>query len=266
MNKLDVRGNCLFLSDLGYFKTDTFLKIDQEDSCFFLSRFKNNMKIFDRDGHEIDLLKIMKQKPAQIDMRIKIGDLECRLIGQQLPAEIINTKLRQINQKNKRKGRTVSKEYKLFITYSLFITNLSDEFNFNSLYTLYRVRWQIELVFKTWKSILKIHCIRSARKERVLCQVYGKLIIAVLSNFIYLDSQIRSGCNLSLHRTIQYIKVIAVVWTLHIFQSRETLKAFMKNMNRQIIQSCKKTIQKSKPNIETLLERLVFERELCSHE
>lgn len=264
-NKLDTRGNCLFLSDLGYFKADTFLKIDQKDNCFFLSRFRNNIKIFDLDGHEIDLLKIMKRKPAQIDMRIKIGDLECRLIGKQLPPEAINKKLRQINLKNQRKGRTISKEYRLFITYSLFITNLSDEFNFDVLYTLYRIRWQIELVFKTWKSILKIHCIHSARKERVLCQVYGKLIIAVLSNFIYFNSQVRAECNLSLHRTIQHIKAIAVVWTLHIFQGRETLKKFMENMDRQIIRSCKKNVQKSKPNIEILLEELILESIVYTH-
>ena len=265
LNKLDVNGNCLFLSDLGYFKTDTFLKIDQKDNNFFLSRMKNNLKIFDLDGREIDLLKTLKHKPALIDMRIKIGDLECRLIGKQLPQEAINKRLRQVNSKNNRRGRTISKEYKLFITYSLFVTNLSDEFKFDSLYTLYRIRWQIELIFKTWKSILKIHYIRSARKERVLCQVYGKLIIAVLSNFIYLNSQIRFGCNLSFHRTIQHIKAIVVIWTLHIFQKREILKVFMENMNSQIIRLCRKNVQKSKPNIEIMLEELILDDFVYAH-
>jgi len=247
LNKLDVNGNCLFLSDLGYFKTDTFLKIDQNDGCFFLSRLKNNLRLLDSDGKELELVKILKNKTEQIDLIIKIGDLECRLLGKKLPQEIINQKLRQVNQKNKKKGRTISKEYKIFLTCALFITNLSDEFKFDPLYTLYRLRWQIELIFKTWKSILKIHYIRSARKSRVLCQVYGKLIIAVLANFIYLNIQVHFGCNLSFHQTLQHIKTIATVWTLRIFQSGESLKEFLINMSRQINRSCKKMFRRTNP-------------------
>ncbi len=44
---------------------------------------------------------------------------------------------------------------------------------------LYRVRWQIELVFKRLKSILNMDCLR-ARKDSPLAEVYlhGKLLYA----------------------------------------------------------------------------------------
>ena len=259
LEKLDAGGNCLFLSDLGYFKTDTFLKIDQNKGQFFLSKLKYKVKIYDTDGNEIDLLKMLKKKPDQIDMTIKIGELECRLVGKRLAEEIINQRMRKVNKENKKKGRSVTKEYKLFLSYGFYITNLPEKFSFDFLYTVYRLRWQIELLFKTWKSILKIHYIRAAKEPRVLCQVYGKLIIATLSGIIYWNAQLRSGHNLSAHKVLQHLKAVAIIWAMHIFKGREDHQDFLQEMIRQINRKCRKNNQENKPTIEFLLEHLEFE-------
>lgn len=259
LDKLDADGNCLFLSDLGYFKTDTFLKIDLNKGLFFLSRLKYKVKIYDSDGSEIDLIKILKKKPEQIDMIIKIGELECRLVGKRLPEEIINKRMRKVNKENKKKGRSVTNEYKLFLSYGFFITNLPEKFNFDLLYTVYRLRWQIELLFKTWKSILKIHYIRAAKEPRVLCQVYGKLIIATLSGIIYWNAQLHSGYNLSTHKVLQHLKTVAIIWAIHIFNGEKEHQDFLEEMIRQVNRTCRKNNQKNKPTIEFLLENLEFE-------
>jgi len=41
---------------------------------------------------------------------------------------------------------------------------------------LYTVRWQIELVFKLWKSQMQLNHIAGLRKERVQVELYAKLI------------------------------------------------------------------------------------------
>jgi len=42
------------------------------------------------------------------------------------------------------------------------------------------LRWQIELIFKIWKSIGKIHEVKKVKQHRLECYVYAKLIFIVL--------------------------------------------------------------------------------------
>ena len=50
---------------------------------------------------------------------------------------------------------------------------------------LYMVRWQIELLFKQLKSILRIHQSDSGKENRLRCELYGKLIGAVIIHRIH---------------------------------------------------------------------------------
>jgi hypothetical protein len=50
-NKLEINRAALFLADLGYFKTDSFLLIDDQ-SHFFLSRFKFDVNIYDKQNNK----------------------------------------------------------------------------------------------------------------------------------------------------------------------------------------------------------------------
>jgi hypothetical protein len=47
--------------------------------------------------------------------------------------------------------------------------------------SFYRLRWQIELMFKIWKSLCHIDKVKQVKKERLECYIYAKLIDIVLS-------------------------------------------------------------------------------------
>ena len=60
---------------------------------------------------------------------------------------------------------------------SLFITNTSEGMlKTAEIIELYRLRWQIELVFKTWKSLLNVHKVKAVKKERLECHLIAKFI------------------------------------------------------------------------------------------
>ncbi|BCM91559.1 hypothetical protein IAD21_03434 [Abditibacteriota bacterium] len=46
---------------------------------------------------------------------------------------------------------------------------------------LYRVRWQIERLFRLWKETLQVDHWRTQNPHRILCEVYAKLIGALLT-------------------------------------------------------------------------------------
>jgi hypothetical protein len=56
-------------------------------------------------------------------------------------------------------------------------------------FVLMRTRWQIELIFKLWKSHGCIDEWRTKNPWRVLCEVYAKLIVMLIQHWILL-----AGC------------------------------------------------------------------------
>ncbi len=51
-----------------------------------------------------------------------------------------------------------------------------------------RLRWQIELLFKLWKSHGKVAEWRSAKPARILCEVYAKLLALVFQHWMVVAS------------------------------------------------------------------------------
>ena len=67
---------------------------------------------------------------------------------------------------------------------STFITNLPSEVPVKEVVSLYRYRWQIEIIFKSWKSDLKVDYYREMKLERWECHLYAELIVLILSTLI----------------------------------------------------------------------------------
>jgi len=64
---------------------------------------------------------------------------------------------------------------------NVYVTNIPWEWvPMEQVHELYTLRWQIEIVFKMWKSLFKIDHYRHVKQERLECQLYGKLIAIFL--------------------------------------------------------------------------------------
>jgi hypothetical protein len=138
----------LRISDLGYFNVEVFAQIDH-DKAFFLSRLNTQTSLFDPDtGEAIDLLAWLQSTEAnRFERRVLLG-AESRL-----PVRLFVTRLPQeVADERRRKGRTLSPRHLALLNWSLYITNAPPELlHLEEAVRLYRVRWQIELIFKVWK-------------------------------------------------------------------------------------------------------------------
>lgn len=71
--------------------------------------------------------------------------------------------------------------------WTIYVTNVPpDLLTTQEVFILGRYRWQIELLFKLWKSDLQINKWASSNPYRILCELYTKLIGAVVTHWILL--------------------------------------------------------------------------------
>lgn len=253
-NELDASGRCLFLSDLGYFKISTFKSIT-ENKQHFLSKLMFGVTFHDEKGAKIDLDTVLKGEPESFDMVVYHEKKAFRLVGVKLPDNVVNQRLRKAKRKAQNKGKSsLTDNYRRFARYAIFLTSLPASYPMKTLYTMYRIRWQIELIFKTWKSILGIHKIRSARTERLMCEVYGKLILAaILSTMVAAVEAMPSATVVSLHRAMKHLQAVALPLASAIIQGAAKLQAFVTRQIAEIARLCRKHRQSNKPSIEMLL-------------
>lgn len=126
-----------------------------------------------------------------------------------------------MTQMKRRQKDLASKEHKKQITYkerskrlsaiNFYITNIPLEYlPKEQVYDFYSLRWQIELIFKTWKSFFRIHHCNSVKLERLECHLYGQLIsILLCSSTMFQMRQlllIRKKRELSEYKAIYIIK------------------------------------------------------------
>ncbi len=183
-----VRRGSLNLFDLGYFVV-AHLKAIAEKGAYFLCRFLLSTSVYDTDGHKLDLVAWLRtEKRDRFEIPVQIGSTlrrPCRLCCFRAPEEVVNRRRRQAKAQAKKKGRTPSKRTLALLGWTLLVTNAPVSMvTLEQVALLYALRWQVELVFKLWKSQMRLDHIAGVRKERVQVELYAKLIGLVLFRFL----------------------------------------------------------------------------------
>lgn len=265
----EIQSGDLTIRDLGYFGINVFDDIDEKDA-YYLSRLKTNVNVYqvDENGNlvKIDLVNFagkMTEDIVELEVYLKNDKtiIKTRLIIEKVPDGICQERLRKINQSNKKKGRTTSDRTKALQGVNLYISNAPSEFlskeNFRKLYT---IRWQVELVFKNWKSNFGLSKVTGFREARIKCMIYGKLL------FIFLTTKIIScfkhiiwvtkKLELSEFRATKHIKIKANEWLRIIICNPDMAMSFLSNIFDFVSTNCIKRKQKGRTYPFEILEQL----------
>jgi hypothetical protein len=186
-----LKAGDLIIRDLAYVGLKALKEIIKK-TAFFLCRLSPNVKVYElKDEHyvEIEFKQVRgymeKMGLTMMEKDVYLGKkekLKARLVIHRLPSEEVEKRIRKAKRNNKKKGRNaLTKEYIARAHLNLFITNVSAEIvPTRNVWNLYRLRWQIELTFKIWKSICNIAKVKKVKKNRLECYIYSKLIFIVL--------------------------------------------------------------------------------------
>jgi Transposase DDE domain len=177
------RKGDLVIRDLGYFSLATFAEM-LDRGVHFLSRLKFGVTIKTPEGKQLDLSKLLKRKNT-VDIKVLLGNQQVpvRLIMIPLPEAIANERIRKAKCDRDRRLNH-SAQYYLWQRYAVFITSVDQQtWTAKQAHEVYKIRWQIEMVFKSWKSGAGLTTIlheQVANAERVKTVLYLFLLFICL--------------------------------------------------------------------------------------
>ena len=226
----------LHLADLAYFSLDEFEKLT-ENNVYWVSRLKANSYLADETGERIDLEKTLKSEAENTYIRkaIRIGkrkQLQAYLIAERLSEAATNKRRRYIRHRAKRKAKTPSKALLRLAGWNLYITNIeAHRLTPKQICVIVGIRWQIELMFKSFKSIGKLNASRSQKPYRILSEIYAKLIAILIQHTVMLAAGYRH-IHHSFIKTAKHIAGYARLLTLSFHHSKTALCKTLKDIKR----------------------------------
>ena len=188
LQRFEAAHKDLLLSDRGYCRPVGVRKLSEQGAAVIVRLNTSSMPLQQRNGQPFDLLERVKRltKPNQErEWKVKIvaegQPVMGRLCAIRKTQEAADRERRKILRKAQQGGPKPKSETLEFANYTLVFTTLpDDEFSTSEVLQWYRLRWQIELVFKRMKSLAQLGHLPKHDDRSSRAWLYGKLLIALL--------------------------------------------------------------------------------------
>jgi len=245
----------LRITDLGYFNVLVFAAMMAADE-HFLSRLQFGTGVMLRDGKEVELLAWLAKQPGPfVDQPILLGKeqkLACRLIAWRLPAEQANRRRQKLRQETiSKRGQEPSAARLAWCDWTILVTSVPVEMMTPAeAVILYRARWQIELLFKRWKSQDLVAVLSGSTAVRQMVRVWSRLIGALVQHWLVVAS-VWGDPTKSLSKACEAIRAFVGRIAAGLPRMAE-LKRALKDMFRALAKTCRRN-KRAKPGTFELL-------------
>ena len=174
----------LILRDMGYFSTGEFRRIESLDA-FWLSRLPVSVKAHDLEGRKLEtILRMTKAKEIDCDMSIGEARHPARLIAVRATPEVARERRRLRREQARQLGKQPNQDMLTRDGWRIIITNVGEQLMKTSeIFSLYSVRWQIEIIFRAWKQSGQLVKALARRSNLFHLQtlMYGAILLLILT-------------------------------------------------------------------------------------
>ena len=155
-----------------------------------------------------------------------------RIVCHKLTDEQSVARRRKANLLSKGHGYKSSQRNQGLLQWSIFITNIPENrIGAEHIWTIYRARWQIELLFKLYKSHIKIEVTKGkTNSSRVLCELYAKLCAAMIFHGMSSCTELKDDNEIILTKALLELKKRGRELFLTLTQGLEALQNFLKKL------------------------------------
>jgi hypothetical protein len=194
----------LRLADLGFFDLDHFEQ-DNNDGIYWISRYKTGTYLLTPDTQQpIDLLSQLQQAD-RLYMPVLVGkdkQVHAYLVAQRVGDDIAQQRRDKHIHHSQRKQQAVSPACLALSEWTIYLTNIPD-LDTGAIQALAQMRWQIENVFKLWKSEMGLDLTQSNDPIRQICLFLAKLIAIWVAHVLM---SVAPQVNRSLKRALRVIR------------------------------------------------------------
>lgn len=246
--------NSLTVFDLGFFKKQRFAELEQAGG-FFISRLQTQTALYGQadEGATLDLLAVLQQQAAaegelMVSMKAKRW-LSLRLIYSRLPEAVAEQRRRKARANARRRGETCSQRHLDLLGWTLFVTNVPTEWlSAEAVRLVYRLRWQIELLFKLWKSQAKLDRLGDWRLERLLCQFYGRLLGLLVFHWLVARQRCWPSGELSLPKAFRLLQRHALRLLAALLISHQAVNRLLAKLSQDFRRFARQTKRRKSPS------------------
>lgn len=232
----------LWLADLGFFDLSYLATLSQRGVSWLL-RYKTGTVIWGADGQRWDdvVAQLDTFGTDRVEQEVQLGTdrrVTARLLAVRVPQEVVDARRRRRYAQAKRHGRTPSAAALALAAWTILITNVPPSLlTLDEALVVAKVRWQIELLFKLWKSHGQVDAWRSQNPWRILCEVYAKLLgmlvlhwVLVLCCWQYADRSLTKAAQMVQHHA----------WTLaRSLRDHPQLVAILQDLQHWLSHGCR---------------------------
>lgn len=201
MSRFSYGPGDIAMGDRGYAKAADLAALRACRADVIVRTGWNSVRLRSPDGADFDLFAALDAVPEQGTADLPVAIALDRAETQLLPMRLVVRRLseedaarcrRRAKRKSRKQGKTLQQQTLDAAGYVLLLTSLEpDEFSAEDIFAVYRLRWQIELLFKRLKSLLHLDDLPAKDPRLAQSWVYAKIIAALLLEDVtgrFLDS------------------------------------------------------------------------------
>jgi hypothetical protein len=133
--------------------------------------------------------------------------------------------------------------------------------------TAYRLRWQVELVFKSWKSHLYLATLTTKTVDSTLCYLYGRMLLILLTYAFCPPLRTRlweqHHRELSLLKLVRHLQAGAESWLHALFKAEAAFQRFLHQIYTAAERLVMKASRQRRTTAQLLHERVHSHHNCC---
>lgn len=276
-NAVDTLGEInpgeLIVRDLGYVNLDMPEGIARQEA-FFISKLPTNvehvyLKKEQGEYEKVDFEKLVgkmgRNSLHQMEYQAYLGEKKypIRLLIEKVPQQVYEQRLKKAEREAKKKGRKLSKVKKTRMWFNVFMTNVEKgRLSHRAVQEIYRLRWQIELIFKTWKSYGELDEVKPMKQARFECMLYAKLIwLSIQSKLLWgmLHRFMENGLiKLSMMKVSNLLtRKAKEIWS-HSRLGQKKIIGYLETVIQMVGQFCEFEVKKGKKSSYEIIEEFLL--------
>jgi hypothetical protein len=187
------------IGDRGYSTAQGIFVIADQGADVTVRLNPQNLRVLDRGGHKLDMmsqLESIAHPNHYLDIPVQIADknnqhvVKGRVCALRKSKAAINIAHKKLQQRATRKQEVLKEDTLFYAEYVMVFTTVPEErLDAKQILELYRLRWQIELVFKRFKQQAALGHLPKSDPISSRAWLYGKLFLVLLTEKLLYNAE-----------------------------------------------------------------------------